>query len=214
MLIQPEERTLSNTPESGFSMIEVLVTIIVVAIGLLGLSGLQAKASVMEMESYQRAQALALLDDIGDRILTFRGQMTGLLSEVPVGSKLLVGSGSADSSYNPSSSADCSGSGVSNELCQWALAINGASEQKDKANIGALISPVGCIFSVTPSEVSGATTALAEFYVAVAWQGLVSTAAPTNTYANTCVTAGSYATGSGRVVVKRILVPNLVNPAS
>ncbi len=49
-------------------MTEVLVTLIIVMVGLLGIAGLQAKAQVAELESYQRAQALIILSDIVDRM--------------------------------------------------------------------------------------------------------------------------------------------------
>jgi type IV pilus modification protein PilV len=54
--------------QAGTSLIEVLVTIVILAIGLLGLAGLQSRLQVSEMESYQRAQALVLLNDMVGRI--------------------------------------------------------------------------------------------------------------------------------------------------
>jgi len=44
----------------GFTLIEILVTLFILAIGLLGLAGMQALAQKTELESYQRAQALIL----------------------------------------------------------------------------------------------------------------------------------------------------------
>ncbi|MGE5027346.1 MAG: prepilin-type N-terminal cleavage/methylation domain-containing protein, partial [Betaproteobacteria bacterium] len=48
---------------AGFSMIEILVTLVILLIGLLGLAGLITRSQQAEMESYQRAQALILLQD-------------------------------------------------------------------------------------------------------------------------------------------------------
>lgn len=56
------------TKDMGFSLIEVLVTIVILLIGLLGLAGLQGRALTSQMESYQRSQALILLKDMADRI--------------------------------------------------------------------------------------------------------------------------------------------------
>ncbi|MDP3678960.1 MAG: prepilin-type N-terminal cleavage/methylation domain-containing protein, partial [Methylotenera sp.] len=56
--------------QRGALLLEVLVTIVILAIGLLGLAGLQAKLQSSEMESYQRAQALILLNDMASRIAT------------------------------------------------------------------------------------------------------------------------------------------------
>ncbi len=53
-------------------MIEVLVTLVVLALGLLGVVGLQARGQQAELESYQRGQALVLLQDMVDRMNTNR----------------------------------------------------------------------------------------------------------------------------------------------
>ena len=53
---------------AGFSLIEVLISILIITVGLLGLAGLQARAQVAEFESYQRAQALVLLYDMVERL--------------------------------------------------------------------------------------------------------------------------------------------------
>src|SRR3954466_175350 len=60
------------TRHAGFTLIEVLVALVVLLLGLLGVVGLQAKAHHAELESYQRAQALVLLEDISDRLNTNR----------------------------------------------------------------------------------------------------------------------------------------------
>ena len=59
---------MKRAGESGFSMMEVLVTIAILIFGLLGMAGLQSRATSMEIESYQRAQALVLLQDMADRL--------------------------------------------------------------------------------------------------------------------------------------------------
>src|SRR5947199_10030355 len=54
--------------QSGISMLEVLVSIVIVAVGLLGMAGLSSRSTTAESASYQRAQALILLDDMVDMI--------------------------------------------------------------------------------------------------------------------------------------------------
>ena len=49
--------------QHGFSLIEILVTLIIVAIGLLGLAATQATMQQADFESYERAQALVLAND-------------------------------------------------------------------------------------------------------------------------------------------------------
>ena len=61
-------RIRHGAAQSGFTMIEVLVTLVILLIGLLGLAALQSRAQVLETESYQRTQALVLLRDIAGRV--------------------------------------------------------------------------------------------------------------------------------------------------
>ncbi|MCC6207187.1 MAG: type IV pilus modification protein PilV, partial [Gammaproteobacteria bacterium] len=54
--------------ERGFTLIEVLVTVIVLAIGLLGLAGLQLGGLRYSFSAYQRSQATIMANDIVDRM--------------------------------------------------------------------------------------------------------------------------------------------------
>ncbi len=56
----------SLTTQRGFSMVEVLVTVVVLAIGLLGLAGLQAYGLQNNHGAYVRSQASLLSYDIVD----------------------------------------------------------------------------------------------------------------------------------------------------
>ena len=48
-------------------MIEVLATIVICVIGLWGLTEVQSRLQMWEVESYQRSQALMLLGDMSTR---------------------------------------------------------------------------------------------------------------------------------------------------
>lgn len=52
----------------GFTLIEILVTVIVLSVGLLGLAGLQAASLKFNSTAYQRSQATSLAYDIADRM--------------------------------------------------------------------------------------------------------------------------------------------------
>lgn len=54
--------------QRGITMIEVLVTIIVLAIGLLGLAGLQLNSLQFTHSAYQNSQATIMANDIIDRM--------------------------------------------------------------------------------------------------------------------------------------------------
>ena len=195
---------MSILKNSGFSLVEVLVTIVILMVGLLGLAGLQGRALTAQMESYQRSQALILVRDMGDRINANR-----LYAAQYVTTNVTQrGTG-----FNGSAVEDCAGLGGSAlDLCEWHNALLGAAEKQNTANVGAMIGARGCIYQVTaPKSVvvniipatagSPAITEYApsEYVVAVAWQGFNRTVALTGTAAD-CGT-GQYGDDANRRVV-------------
>jgi type IV pilus assembly protein PilV len=151
----------------GFSLVEVLVTIVILLIGLLGLAGLQGRALNAQMESYQRSQALILLKDMVDRIDANRANAaayvtTGLATPY-------LGTGNA-------ADANCSAKATwqLRDSCEWNNALLGAAETLGGNKVGAMIGARGCVYQI----VAPAAGVPAEYLVAVAWQGLNSTAAP------------------------------------
>lgn len=151
--------------DKGFSLIEVLVTIVILVIGLLGLTGLQLRALTSQMESYQRSQALILLKDMADRIDNNR---VNAANYVTTGlSPAYLGTGSA--------SCTASGAGSADDMCEWSNDLLGAAEVNSGGNpVGAMIGARGCVYQIAPA----ASGVPAQYVVAVAWQGLNNTAAP------------------------------------
>jgi type IV pilus assembly protein PilV len=153
----------NSTPVSrtrGFSLIEILVTIVIVAIGLLGIAGLQARLQLSEMEAYQRTQALMLLQDISNRIAANRENAKDYLT-----ASAPVGTGS-------SLPADCSASTTrhARDLCEWSNALKGAAETgaDGETAVGAMIGGRGCVEQINPNE----------YMITVAWQGLTPISSP------------------------------------
>lgn len=66
----------------GFSMIEVLVTLFILSVGLLGVAGLQATSLRFNQNSYYKSQAVVLATDIVDRI---RANKTGADTNLYIG---------------------------------------------------------------------------------------------------------------------------------
>lgn len=64
--------------QSGVTLIEVLVTMLVLAIGLLGLAGLQAQGLQSNNRAYMRSQAAILAYDMADRM---RGNLSNYLND-------------------------------------------------------------------------------------------------------------------------------------
>jgi type IV pilus assembly protein PilV len=148
-------------------LLEVLVSIVILAIGLLGLAGLHGKIQVGEHESYQRAQAILLLSDMAERISANRSQAANYVSTGTVGT-------------GDSQPASCSGFaiGPSRDLCDWSNELKGASEQKLSANLGAMIGARGCITQLQAADPASGVCTPAIYQISVAWQGLHQTIAP------------------------------------
>lgn len=58
----------TNRAAAGFTLIEVLITVVVMAFGLLGIAGLMLKGLSLNNSSYLRSVATQQAYDIGDRI--------------------------------------------------------------------------------------------------------------------------------------------------
>lgn len=54
--------------ETGFSLIEVLITLLILAIGLMGVAALQFRGLQYNQDAYTRSQVNVLLYDIADRM--------------------------------------------------------------------------------------------------------------------------------------------------
>ena len=163
----------------GFTMLEILISLFLIAIGLLGMLGLQAQATVAEFESYQRGQALILVQDMVDRINANRG--AGLCyvvtTDVANGSPQL-GSGTAPTVCTGAFGTTTTRAMANKDLLDWDNALKGAAETKGGTNVGGLLSARGC---VSRDAVTG------NYRIAVAWQGMSPTVAPTAVDANaTC----------------------------
>lgn len=150
--------------QQGTSLVEVLVTLLILAIGLLGVAGLQAKVSVSEMESFQRSQAVLALAEMTERIGANRAQAASYVTGGTIGT--------GDS--QPSS---CTGiaAGPNRDLCEWSNSLKGAAEQRLSSNIGGMLGARGCITLVQASNSALGSCTAGVYQVSVAWQGTVAT---------------------------------------
>ena len=67
-------RLCHRNTQMGFSMIEILIALLVLAIGLLGVAALQLSSLGSSQEGYARSQATAIAEDLGSRIKAGRQQ--------------------------------------------------------------------------------------------------------------------------------------------
>ncbi|MGH8481408.1 MAG: type IV pilus modification protein PilV [Nevskiaceae bacterium] len=165
---------------AGFTLLEVLITLIILAVGMLGLANLQSKIHVTEIESYQRAQAVLLLQDMADRINSNRSTdaLAGYVSATELGT--LTDEDCDDATIAAITPA--TRRMAANDRCQWSDALLGASETRTSggvtSNVGAMIGARGCIEQVqAPNDAIGVCTP-GIYRVTVAWQGLHSTKIP------------------------------------
>jgi len=152
--------------EAGTSMLEVLITLVVLVFGLLALAALQLKIQSLDMESYQRAQAMLLLRDMAERI---KANSANAAVYVP-GPGTMYGTG-----YTPT----CPGTTQAEiDICEWSNALQGASESSSGTNVGAMIGARGCIQEINAPDPTSGVCLPGTYRVAVAWQGLLATSAP------------------------------------
>ena len=141
---------LIHSRQCGTSLIEVLVTIVILAIGLLGLAGLQSRLGVSQVESYQRAQALVLLQDMSSRIATNRAHAISYVT------------GTADPLPNAGACPVVVGTRAEIDANQWCNALLGAAEIDGGSKAGAMIGARGCVEALSSNE----------YLITVAWQGM------------------------------------------
>ncbi len=151
----------------GTSLIEVLVTLLILAIGLLGVAGLQSKMGISEVESYQREQALLALSDMVNRISANPAQAASYVTGATLGT---------GDSYT-----SCTGIAVGPnlDLCQWSMLLKGSSEQTSATtNVGGMQNARGCVTQVQAPNPNLGVCTPGIYQVTVVWQGMNPTAAP------------------------------------
>lgn len=176
---------------SGFSLLEVLITIIIVAFGLMGLAALMMRIQSAEVESYQRVQALLLLDDMAERISANHGNAASYAISS-------VGTGDAQ----PASCSGIAAGTPARDTCEWSNALKGGGETQGGTNVGAMIGGRGCITQIQAADPTAGVCKPGIYEVAVAWQGIVQTAAPAVSCGQTLYGAEGYR----RVVSTRVTI--------
>ncbi len=160
--------------QTGASMIEVLVTMVILLVGLLGLAGLQAQGLRSEMESYQRVQALILLQDMVGRINANRKVASCYVITTTTNGTPYLGTAGTNSLTLPPTctlgTAQQNAQAIQ-DMTDWDALLTGAAETSGGARVGAMIGARGCV-SYNPDMLT--------YMVSVAWQGLGKTFANTN----------------------------------
>jgi type IV pilus assembly protein PilV len=183
--------------QHGAGMIETLMTMAVVTVGLLGLIQLMMRSTLAEFESYQRAQALVLLNDMVDKINSNRkaAGCYAITTNTASGAPYL-GTGSAGAPPCTAWGTAAEQARALADLNDWNAKLLGSGETLAGAAAGAMQGARGC---VTYDPVSNT------FQVSVAWQGNNGTVAATSVDPSLVCGLGLYGPETKRRIVASAL---------
>ena len=167
----------------GVSMIEVLIALVLLAIGVLGIAGLQIISKRNNYDSAQRTVSAALATNLYERMRANASQPALLQYLNSAGNGLgsgKTGSGQQGSEPSPkcaSSVTTCNATQLAtHDVWYWEQQLNGAGETISGAQTGGLVLPLACL-----TGPSGGGTGL--YTLVIVWRG--TTTLPDNT-AVTC----------------------------
>lgn len=191
--------------QSGFSLLEVIITMGILAVGLLGLAGLQARALNAEADSFSRSQAVMLANEMADRmnsnlveVKTSTAASTGYNQQTSGGVKVVFGTSYSNDCISVSNNtsalqASCCAAKstiAARDLCEWDLSLKGIGEAIGTNKVGGMNGARACVFNT-------GTTGI--FQIDVVWQGRDIGVAPGD---NSC---GSTAIATRRSGVSRTI---------
>lgn len=164
----------SQRYQSGMSMIEVLISMVITSVGILGLAKLEISSKQNNHQSVERITAAYLAKDMISRM---RANPTGLINYVTNTGTNTLGRGSISTEPTPTcadSANACTQVQLGKrDLWLWEKAMDGKSElSSGGAATGGLVTPTACI--------SGPADGSAGVYtIAIVWRGGVALSNPT-----------------------------------
>lgn len=147
----------------GFTLIEVLVTMFVAAIGLLAVAGLQAMSKKFNYDAVQRTAASGLAQSMVETLRGNPGQLDAYVTNDASAVTAGVDCAAVTVQCTPAELA-------AYDLYRWSLSLAGAEAQAESIAAGGLVEPTGCVFK------DSATQGL--YVVAIAWRGITGLSAP------------------------------------
>jgi type IV pilus assembly protein PilV len=115
---------MRRNKQHGFTLIEILITIIILAIGLLGLAGMQLQGMRFNHSAYLRTQASLYAYDMLDRM---RSNRTTALTT----GAYLIGVDEEVSMATNCTTNNCTGSQMANfDLAEWKVEVQNLPEGK------------------------------------------------------------------------------------
>jgi type IV pilus assembly protein PilV len=152
--------------QRGATLIEILVAMIILMVGLLGLIGVMIQSQRAQLESYQRMQALLLVQDLAARIAANKLAASCYVTATYIGTgNTTVPAASACTATATSAQKNR----VVTDMTEWRDLLLGASETSGTDKVGAILGARGCVTKDASSD---------NYQVSVAWQGSAATGAP------------------------------------
>lgn len=162
------KRNIKNRPaQQGSSMIEVLVTLVILMVGLLGLVGLMLQSQRSQMESYQRVQALVVMQDMVNRINTNRKAAACYVVTTAADGTPFLGTNSTVAPACTVGTAEQNAQAI-RDMTEWNILLLGSAEKAGASDVGAMLGARGCVSLVSAGI----------YQVSVVWQGNGKTLAP------------------------------------
>ncbi|WP_157976792.1 type IV pilus modification protein PilV [Parahaliea mediterranea] len=199
----------SCVKQHGLTLIEVLAAFVILSIGLLGIVSLQALSKASQHQAMQRTRAVALADDMLERI---RINPEGVVTYFANGNAL--GGGSITTIPSPDcNTAACTPAEMARyDRWLWEQMLDGAAvtyiEDSNSVNAGGLINPQGC---VDFDAVAGSTRS-GMVRVIVQWRGLEETSDATQAGDTVCGGAAAGADAWRRQVIVSSYVVDEMEP--
>lgn len=167
---------------AGESLIEVLVTVTIISVGLLGIAALQFMSKRSNFDAVERTIATQLANGILERMRANSTVLTTYAgsSDIPnptlgYGSTVFA---SGEPSPNCTTAQPCLPNPLAtHDLWEWEQKLLGATETLGTNKTGGLANPIACI---TTAVSSGPVNRSGHYTVAIAWRGNVDMADPQN----------------------------------
>ncbi|MGH8312861.1 MAG: type IV pilus modification protein PilV [Gammaproteobacteria bacterium] len=130
--------------QTGFSLLEVLIALVILSVGLLGIAGMVTTTMKSDDSAYMRTQATALAYNIIDRIRANQNAAQNGDYDIAVGTPA-----PGSSTICNGGAANCSGTDLASfDLAQWKQALISPSNGLPSGDGSITTSTVGGVFMV------------------------------------------------------------------
>jgi len=153
--------------QCGFSLIEVLISLLVISVGLLSIASLQLLSKRSTYDAAQRTTAALLAGDMLSRMRNNRGALISYLPDQPIGSAPLAAPATLCEDGTTCTAEEL----ATWDLWQWKQLLDGLQAQSEEGAAGGLVSPLAC-FSGPAFGGNGTYT------LAIAWRGMTPATSP------------------------------------